>query len=84
MTMSFGPRLSVLDDSERVVTPVGMPCLWCGEPIEPGDRGSLVTIVRQDRIATVEPRHTVCELPSRLGTNVLMALDELRRAAPRV
>lgn len=30
------------DDTERIPTPVGEPCLWCGEPIADRDRGQMI------------------------------------------
>lgn len=54
----------ICDEGERVATPVGVPCQFCGELIAPDDQGSFVWGVRLPQSlaveATQEPAHREC------------------------
>lgn len=62
----------VCDDGISVPTPVGRPCLWCGEAIEDGDQGQLMGTVRLDGSGEPtpgsEPIHRECALRSVMGS----------------
>lgn len=52
-----------------VPTPVGQPCLWCGEPIAEGDQGQVMPVVQGDgRGAVLRPAHRECVLRSVMGS----------------
>lgn len=60
----------ICDDGEQVVTPVGDPCLLCGEPIEDNDQGTFMfdaADVMRGTAPTMRPAHRECSLRSVLG-----------------
>jgi hypothetical protein len=72
MTVFFGDRWDapIVDLATRVVTPFGEPCMFCAEPIEPGDRGVLrlcVDLVDGETVTDTRPAHMECDLRSMLG-----------------
>lgn len=46
----------------HVPTPVGRPCLSCGQPIAEHDQGVVMTHLRLDASSTEEPHHLDCFL----------------------
>lgn len=61
-----------VDAAPRVATPVGVPCLWCGVPVERGDRGFMVGCARLgedgEPYGSVEPYHRECQMRSVIGS----------------
>jgi len=58
----FGPPWDapVYEDSEHVPTPVGRPCLDCGNPIKKRDQGYLIPFMRGNGVVTIEAHHRLC------------------------
>ena len=74
MTTYFGEPWDapLFDDGGAVQlpTPVGRPCLTCGEPVVEGDRGEIMPHLRVEGgrpVATVEPIHAECGLLDAVG-----------------
>lgn len=55
----FGDPKFRKEHERQIPTPVGIPCLWCKEPIQEGDTG---TLSRRD------PLHYECGLRSAVGS----------------
>lgn len=68
MNAIFGQRWDapVADDAPIVETPIGRPCLGCGEPIAEGDRG-LMTVYVSESEPSVEPFHAECQMLGIIG-----------------
>ncbi|MFJ5984355.1 hypothetical protein [Lentzea sp. NPDC092896] len=69
MIQFFGARWDapqVDPPAVQVATPIGEPCLHCGEAVEAGDRGLLRMAIRAGG-AGVEPVHMECDLRMTLG-----------------
>jgi hypothetical protein len=78
VTFFFGDRWDApqVDDATQVDTPVGQSCLFCAEPIEPGDRGLLRHYVRDIGPTDVDgigPVHMECDL--RMGLGIVAHLE---------
>ncbi len=56
-----------LPDLERVPTPIGEPCTWCGEPIAAHDTGVLIRHVSASGTQE-KPRHEECNARIVLGS----------------
>lgn len=70
------------EDVREWPTPVGDPCLWCGERIREGDQGGWMTVVRQtggalwqgntarasDLEPGLEPEHIECFIRQSIGS----------------
>jgi len=60
-----------LDGAAQAPTPVGRPCVLCGEPVQAGDRGwirgHLAAGPDGQPVARVVPHHAECELLSVAG-----------------
>jgi hypothetical protein len=56
----------VCDEVPHVGTPVGEPCLWCGEPIVGDDNGFLVAYADRQGYSQ-RPMHEFCQLRSIVG-----------------
>lgn len=58
----------VCEEGTQVEMPLGMSCVMCEEPIQPGDQGSFMgTSVPSMPAATFGPVHRECSLRSALG-----------------
>lgn len=75
VTKWFGRGRPPGPDGDEVPVPVGIPCLWCDEPIAPNDCGVTMPHVREDRLPgherrwqTDEPWHQECLVRSILGS----------------
>jgi hypothetical protein len=73
VTVYFGDRWDapILDGRiHQVATPVGDQCLFCGEPIEAGDRGLMRNAIRErdgQPVASIEPAHMECDRRMMVG-----------------
>ena len=73
-TAFFGERWDapILDHAVQVQTPVGTPCVQCGEPVADGDRGTLISTVRLDAdsqyVPGLEPMHLECGVRAVVGS----------------
>lgn len=63
--LRWGP--SSFDPSLMTVTPVGEPCLHCGEPVEDGDSG-LITQVVSETSCEIRAQHRECFLRQLVGS----------------
>lgn len=54
------------DDLEQVPTPVGEPCIHCGEPVVEGDQGTFM-VDAQDPPYRLVPVHRECGLRAVMG-----------------
>lgn len=70
MTAYFGKKWDapVTDGAPQVETPVGTPCLWCGELIQEGDRGLIYPMIHEDRTSTLKPVHIECSMREVVGS----------------
>jgi hypothetical protein len=57
----------VCRDEPQVATPVGQPCVHCGEPIRDGDQGVVMPCGEADGSWRVAPLHVECHLRMILG-----------------
>lgn len=65
MTRFFGEPWDapMVDDGHQVPTPVGEPCLHCGQAIVDGDQGFIMSVQSADGMAVVsQPAHWHCWL----------------------
>lgn len=65
MTRFFGEPWDapMVDDGNQVPTPVGEPCLHCGQAIVDGDQGFIMSVQSADGMAVVsQPAHWHCWL----------------------
>lgn len=51
----------------RCATPVGSPCLTCGERVVEGDRGWMMPVLQGSDFPTVEAQHAECQLLGVVG-----------------
>lgn len=81
----FGRRLDApaYEDAPRRLTPVGQRCIWCEQPIVPGDDGWIYFFAE-------DACHGVCHLKQLLGHGMaeevwgeLVARDDLERVTAR-
>lgn len=56
----------ICDDGDKVETPVGRPCLWCGEEIVDGDQGIMMSYM--DTEVTLQPMHKNCMIRQTVGS----------------
>lgn len=50
------------DDDLRVPVPVGKECVFCGEPIEEGDRGVMIPHLTEEWLSIEAQAHLNCLL----------------------
>ena len=62
------------EDSPRVATPVGQPCLRCEVPIKEGDQGWLIPYAPATGYPHLAPWHRACFLASILGPRLSASL----------
>jgi hypothetical protein len=55
-------------ESPHVETPVGVPCVYCEEPIQLGDRGVIIPHVGQKGCDASHPWHMDCFLRTVVGS----------------
>jgi hypothetical protein len=89
----FGPWWDspILDGTLQVGTPVGRPCLGCGELIIRGDRGTIETAAanhNDPKTGTVTHMHAECRLDEiaghLIGLCVCQAISKTRERALQV
>lgn len=78
----FGPKFPsekypapIFEHAEKVDTPVGVPCLSCGKPIEDGETGFVFPHIGEDG-TTEEPRHRHCMLANVLGEDMAVQVEK--------
>jgi hypothetical protein len=62
----FGRKPDESDDFVQVETPVGVPCLWCDEPIVEGDIGVIIPHLGSPGV-TEHPYHLECNVRMIIG-----------------
>lgn len=62
-----GPAVACSDPTDRVETPVGAECLWCGEPIEADSSGVIMPYVDAGTNVHRTAMHVECYLRQGLG-----------------
>ena len=59
------------NDELRIPTPVGLPCMWCEELIQMGDRGEDMVVVMPDNengvVAKTAYMHLECQFRQVMG-----------------
>lgn len=71
-TPYFGPTFARKEWEVQVPVPVGELCLWCDEPIEEGDIGTIQGVAERaptgEIISRTQPVHYECSMRSVLGS----------------
>lgn len=64
----FGDPKFRKSDEEQVETPIGVPCLYCEDPIQAGDTGTIGNTINDKGDWTKEPIHYECGIRMGVGS----------------